>query len=86
MIQVKQFTTSWLNNDPRYTIGKRAKIMVYNPHTESVHSGYVDVKTTYSIWIYQKEFASWSFLSADDNWPEFLWWTWAPELQELKDE
>lgn len=76
----------WLNTDPRYSINKRADIVIIRPsilgcgHVEA-GMGYVDTKEGWSIWT---PFENHKFISADDNWDMDWVWTWAPRKREIK--
>jgi hypothetical protein len=71
----------WLTTDPRYSINKRADIVILRPDLEGrleASIGYVDTKDSWSIWT---SFENRSFISADDKWQDGWFWTWAPRKQ-----
>lgn len=65
----------WKNEDPRYTIGKRGQIVIYDGR--DAWAGDVETKEGWAIWT-THEFDRYRFISADDEWPTHWWWTYAP--------
>jgi len=63
----------WKTEDPRYTIGKRAIIIIYAPLSHKAWVGDVETKHGFYIHGYKHH------ISADDNWPDHLMWCYAPK-------
>ena len=64
---------TWYTDDPRYTIGKRAIIIIYSASSHKVWCADVETKHGFYIHGYKDD------LHADDNWPEHLMWCYAPK-------
>lgn len=71
----------WRNTDPRYSINKRADIVIIRPSIKGngqleAGMGYVDTKDSWSIWT---PFENHNYISADDNWDTDWTWAWVPK-------
>jgi hypothetical protein len=70
----------WKKDDPRYSIGKRATIVILRPNVNDggwePGIGYVDTKND---WVILTSFEGRGVLTADDSWDQDWAWTWAPE-------
>ena len=74
----------WKNTDPRYDIGKRARIIILRPdkigngHFESSIAD-VDTKEGWNIFT---DFEDCKLIDVDTNWDSAWWWTFAPRAVE----
>jgi len=69
----------WNTEDPRYTIGKRADIVIHTG--DDALKGQVETKHSWSIWT-THEFDRYSFIGPDDDWPSHWQWVYAPPPKE----
>ena len=76
--------TAWFEDDPRWHINKRNKIIIlYNDAEDSnifenVTIADVETKNSWSIWPMDLE-----WVSADDDWPKGWVWTYLPTRKEV---
>lgn len=74
----------WRGKDPRWTIGKRADIIIVDSNIKKIYKAHVDVKETYCIFLETTKDVK-DFYNADDDWPIGWYWTQYPSLDFLKE-
>jgi len=68
----------WNKEDPRYSINKRADIIILRPSSNGrleAGTAHVDTKETWCIFT---SFTNCSLIDADSDWDKDWLWTWAP--------
>lgn len=68
----------WYNKDPRWTINKRADIIIVDSNIKKIYKAHVDVKETYCVFLEENTKDIKDFYSADDDWPPGWYWTFYP--------
>jgi hypothetical protein len=69
----------WKNTDPRFDIGKRARVVVIRPDCDGLTAFVAQVETKHSWAIFpictsMKDF----YIDVDDDWDESWWWAMGP--------
>lgn len=68
-------TTTWLSTDPRWTIAKRAEIIIFSSHEKKAFSGTVEAENFHCVWTNHPLSESKKSIEANDDWPDGWWWT-----------
>ena len=70
----------WREEDPRWSINKRDKIVIFDFALNKVYTANVETKNAFCIWI---DFNDKPFISADDEWPKSWVWDYLPNKNDI---
>lgn len=71
--------TNWFKDDPRYHIGKRAKIIIYDDAKNRVRLASVDTKNVYCVFINEWQPDERNLIRESEDWPKGWVWTYLPK-------